>query len=174
MEFTSVLELLKGAKELADLARIEPGQKTDKRHQREIKELIESLRLIYFSPRGVLSLLEIIADGNYPTQDQIELVLPEFNDADPFVRRALYRLDPDFERNNRSLTLKAQRVLREISYGKGGVRSKVQSLLNASLTYSEPVSPQEAQTLVQEISELNRAIEDAEEALVQRMGTTNL
>ncbi len=115
MEFTSVLELLKGAKELADLARIEPGQNTDKRHQREIKELIESLRLIYFSPRGVLSLLEIIADGEYPTQDQIELVLPEFNDADPFVRRALYRLDPDFERNNRSLTLKAQRVLREIS-----------------------------------------------------------
>ncbi|UWQ29487.1 hypothetical protein [Leisingera sp. M523] len=166
MEVTSLVELLKGAKELADLARVDSAQRSDQRQQKRIRDLISTLRLIYFSPRGVLSLLKIIAEGSYPTQDQIELVLTDFNDAEPFVYRARHHLDPDFDRNDQALTLKAQRVLREISYGKGGVRSKVQDLLNWSLTYEEPISGEEAQKLIQEIDALNSAIEDAEEALV--------
>ena len=166
MEVGTLVELLSGARELANLARVEPAQGNDRHQQRTVRDMIEALRLIYFSPRGILSLLELIAEGGYPTQDQIEMVLLDFNDAEPFVYRAVMRLDPDFDRNDRTLTLKAQRVLREIGYGKGGVRRKVQDLLNWSLTHGEPVSKEEAKILIEEIGQLNAAIENAEEALV--------
>ncbi len=171
MEVTSLFELLKGAKELASIARVEPNQQNDRRQQQAVQDRISDLRSIYFAPRGVLSILKVIADGGYPTPEQIKSILPGFNDAEPSVSRARQRLDPEYDRNDRTLTLKAQRVLGEISYGKGGVRSKVQSLLNYSLTYGEPVSPEQAQQLIQEIGELNTAIEEAEEALVATLAT---
>ncbi|WP_170477392.1 hypothetical protein [Ruegeria arenilitoris] len=119
-EVISLVELLKGARELADLARVDSAQRSDQRQQKRIRDLISTLRLIYFSPRGVLSLLKIIAEGSYPTQDQIVLVLTDFNDAEPFVYRARHHLDPDFDRNDQALTLKAQRVLNRRG-GRGSV-----------------------------------------------------
>ncbi|WP_299954759.1 hypothetical protein [uncultured Roseobacter sp.] len=172
MEVGTIVDLLKGAKELADLARLEPPQRNNPRQQKRVRDLISTLRLIYFSPRGVLSLLETIANGGYPTEEQVEMVLTEFNDAEPFVLRARHVLDPDFDRHDQTLTLKAERVLRDISYGKGGVRAKVQSLLNWSLTYEEPVSSEDAKLLIQEIRGLNTAIEEAEEALVTALAAS--
>lgn len=166
MDITSVFEIVAGARDLANAARLDGNANRDKRQARQVKSIIEALRLIYFSPRGVISLLSDIVEGVYPTEEQIEFILPRFNDAEPFVERMLWRLDPDVGPPNGVLTLKAERVLREISYGKGGVREKVKDMLNHALTYGEPISAERAAKLRGEIFDLNLAIEEAEEALV--------
>lgn len=166
MAVETIIDLVKGAKELAEVVRVEASERRSTRQAREVQELIESLRLIYFSPRGVIRLLEEISDGNNPTEEQIEMILPEFNDYEFHVRGMLAQIAPDVHRVQGNLTLRAERVLREISYGKAGVRSKVKDLLNEALTLGEPVSRQDATVLLDEILLLNTAIEDAEEALV--------
>lgn len=65
------------------------------------------------------------------------------------------------------LTLRAERVLRDISYEKQNVRGMVKSLLNEALTLGKPIPRAKATELRDEIIALSRAIEDAEEALVQ-------
>ena len=72
----------------------------------------------------MISLLEGIAVGIMPTEEQIEFILPNFNDAGPFVDRIHLRLDPPEGQPGNMMTLRAERVLREISWGKGGVREK--------------------------------------------------
>ena len=166
MEISWVLDLVTGARELANAARVEEGRNIRNREARHVKPIIEALRLIYFAPRGVISLLNDVANGIAPSEDQIEIILPRFNDADPFVERMRWRLDPPDGQIEGLLTLKAERVLREISYGKGGVREKVKDMLNHSLTFGEPISPEEATKRRDEILEINSAIEEAEEALV--------
>lgn len=166
MAIDYVIEALKGAKELADFAKIEASGRRAARRERNIQELIEALRLIYFSPRGVIKLLEEIVQGRIPTEQQIAMILPNFNDHEFNVHRMLRRLDPDDGHIQGALTLRAERVLREISYGKSGVRSKVKDLLNEALTLGTPVSEHDAIALLNEIRALNQAIESAEEALV--------
>lgn len=112
-----VIELVAGARELANSARVQDNTGPNRREVREIKQLIEALRLVYFAPRGVLALLDDLAAGNRPNQEQIETILPRFNDGEPWVDRMLYRLDPTNGRMNETLTLRAERVLREIAYG---------------------------------------------------------
>ncbi len=169
MGIGSLLEIVNGARELAAFARVEQNQRGNDRKIRQIKDIIEALRYIYFSPRGVISLLEEIVDGNVPTEQQIETILPRFNDAGPFVDRIHLRFDPPEGQPNNTLSLRAERVLREISWGKGGVREKVQLLLNNSLTFGEEVSVEQATEILNEILALNEAIEDAEDALVKAM-----
>jgi len=166
MAVETIIDLVKGAKELAEVVRFEASERRSTRQAREVQELIEYLRLIYFSPKGVIRLLEEISDGSNPTEEQIEMILPEFNDYEFRVRGMLARIAPDEQRVQGNLTLRAERVLREISYGKAGVRSKVKDLLNEALTLGEPVSRQDATILLDEILLLNAAIENAEEALV--------
>lgn len=166
MAIETVIELVKGARELADFARNEATDKATTRRTRDIQELIEALRFIYFSPRGVIKLLDCIVAGGDPTEEQIAMILPDFNDYEFRVHMMLRRISPDEQRVQGGLTLRAERVLREISYGKSGVRSKVKDLLNEALTHGEPVSRDAASNLRDEILELNTAIEAAEEALV--------
>lgn len=166
MDVATVMGLLNGAKELAEFARMDMGDPSDNRQAREAKSIIEALRLIYFSPRGVILLLEEIAAGRQPTTESVEFILPSFNDAEPFVLRALHVLNPDVSHRDRKITLKAQKILREIAWGKGGIREKVQELLNYSLTHNKPISSEDAKALIGEIAALNTAIEEAEEALV--------
>ena len=161
-----VLETIKGATELAEFAKKEATDRSETRRARQTQEIVEALRLIYFSPRGVIKLLDGIAEGNNPTEDQISMILPEFNDYEFRVRRMLNMIDPPNGHVQGGLTLKAERVLREISYGKSGVRSKVKDLLNEALTLGVPVSKQDAMALRDEIVALNVAIEEAEIALV--------
>lgn len=84
----------------------------------------------------------------------------------------LHRLDPPDGQPDGVFTLKAERVLREISYGKGGVRRKVKGLLNEKLTFREEISREDAALLRDEILKLNEAIEEAEEELVASLRPT--
>ncbi|SEQ18848.1 hypothetical protein [Thalassovita taeanensis] len=169
MDVSWVLELVVGAKELADSARVGEKPRHDQRKLLHAKSIIEALRLIYFAPRGVILLLDDLAKGGRPNREEIELILPRFNDGEHFVERMLFRLDPSDGQPDGFLTLRAERVLREIAYGKGGIREKVQALLNEALTYDQDIPADEAAKLRDEILALNKAIEDAEEALVVSM-----
>ena len=161
------LEGIRGATELAQFVRGDAEKRRDLRRKRELQLIVEALRSIYFSPRGVIALLGDICKGEQPSEEQIAMLLPDFNDNEFRVRNMLDRIDSEGQVANGLLTLRAERVLREISYGKQGVRGKVKDLLNESLTLQRPVSAEDARLLLDEINLLNDAIENAEEALVQ-------
>ena len=167
MTLITTLELIKGAAELARSFDGAEAQTNNPRALKARKQLIDALRDIYFAPKGVLGLLQEIADGGYPSEEKVSFILPNFNDREDWVDRARYRLHGVDLIRNASLSLKATRVLGEISYGKGGVRTKVKDLLNASLTFDERISPEDARHMIQEIKVLNEAIEDAEEKLLE-------
>jgi len=162
-----VLETLKGAKELAAFVKSNAGERIELRRRQELQEIVEALRLIYFSPRGVIKLLNDLAEGISPTEDQIAMILPEFNEYEFRVHRMLRRIAPEDGRVQGNLTLRAERILMEISYGKQGVRGKVKDLLNEALSLGKPVSKKNATALRDQILALNEAIEEAEEAIVQ-------
>ena len=169
VDISYLLGLLQGAKELADTTRgVELPRNMDG-DRRAIVSLIETLRRIYFSPKGVIVLLEEIAEGRQPNSDQVEALLTNFNDAETAIGRSRSHLDAIELRSDGRLTLKARKVLSEISDGKGGVRQKVQQLLNEALTYEQKISHADARKILTEISQLNGAIEDAEEALVRAL-----
>jgi hypothetical protein len=67
------------------------------------------------------------------------------------------------------LSLRTQRVLSQISYGKVRLRRDIQSALNQALTYDQQVEPQMAVELLGVIQILNDAIEDADEAIMQAL-----
>ncbi|MEL6337128.1 MAG: hypothetical protein AAFQ88_10880 [Pseudomonadota bacterium] len=168
-EVQSILEALRGARDLAAFAVNEAENNRERGRARHLQSLIEALRLIYFSPKGVLLLIERMAAGEQPSREQIEAILPHFNDGEFAVERMLRRLDPERGQPDGILSLRAERVLREISYGKGGVREKVQHLLNYSMTYDLPIDRKEAAELHKEVVALNEAIEHAEEALISSL-----
>jgi hypothetical protein len=166
LELGFLLEAIKGAKDLATFAKSAAGERADAQRFRTIQEIVEALRLIYFSPRGVTALLSQLAEGRSPSEDQISMILPAFNDYEFRVVHMLGRLDPENPPLRGGLTLRAERVLREISYGKSTLREKVKGLLNEALTLGRPVSRDDAWNLLEEINSLNQAIEEAEEALI--------
>jgi hypothetical protein len=166
MELSWILDIVKGANDLAQVARGDLADRQEIRRRRELQELIEALRQIYFSPRGVISLLNQLAEGQQPSELQIAMILPEFNDYEFRVHRMLTRIDPIAGPVQGRLTLRAERALREISNGKQGIRGRVKDLLNEALTTRTHISREDAIELRDEIIALNNAIEAAEEALV--------
>ncbi|MHA6324367.1 hypothetical protein [Roseivivax sp. CAU 1753] len=134
-----------------------------------MQRLIDCLRQIYFTPAGVLALLREIESGRYPSENKIATVLPEFNDREFHVGRARHDLDRAADLVRGNLSLRANRVLGEISYGKAGIRQKVKDLLNEALTFEGNISREQASELIGEIRTLNDAIEEAEEKLIASM-----
>lgn len=161
-----VVQSINAALELANHVKLDAAKAADARRVEHLRAVNQALRRIYFSPRGVVALLELIAKGLEPTEAQIAAILPDFNDFEYRMGRFIDRLDPEHEHGNAHLTLKAERLLREIAYGKRGVREGVQALLNEALTRGERIAPEDASDLLKQIRQLNTAIEDAEEALV--------
>jgi hypothetical protein len=138
----------------------------------QIKKVVDALRTIYFYPKGVMRVLESLASGIRPTQEEIVQVLPEFNDAETLIYRSLKELDPvkGFPKN--LLTLRATRLLQQIVEGKMNVRSKSQKLLNHALTFNKDISTNSVRNLILEINDINYKIESVEEALVDILRTT--
>ncbi len=169
MPVLEIVQSLNAALELAKHANAAALPAPDRRRIQYLKELIEALRRIYFAPRSVVSLLEQIAQGIEPSAEQVAAILPSFNDFEYHMPRYLDRLDPENGHGNQHLTLRGERLLREIAWGKKGVRHGVQSLLNEALTSREKISPCEAENLLEQITQLNLAIEAAEEALVKTL-----
>lgn len=160
MGIGEIVELAKVVKEIGDLA----TTRTGRGEARQAAEAIQALRMIYFSPKSVLMLLNMIAQGHRPTDEQVAVILPPFNDAEWRVERMLWRLDYDA---NGELPMRHRRILDSIRYGKMDVRREVQTLLNEALTTGNEVVHEDAKKLAEAIETLNLAIEDAELALLK-------
>jgi hypothetical protein len=152
-----VAEAVTLVKEVANHGKRHPSRAS------EFRYIIESLRAIYFIPKGTRNILKCLADGNQPNQIDVEKTLPNFNDAEWRVGRMVERLD--FEALDRipGLSLRQRRVLNEISWGKRSIRRDVQEALNDALTHGGTVPPHIARQLLDRVNELNHTIESIEE-----------
>ena len=126
--------------------------------------IVDALRSIYFTPQGVVALLEEVAAGRQPELRDIEVVLPRFNDGEWRICRTLALLEFDKLSGNREISLRRARTLDQLRYGKINLRRDIQELLNGPLTYGEPISPEGARDLLERVHALNAEIESLEEA----------
>lgn len=160
------------ARELAGAARELQGYLgggSDNRERQTLAPLVEALRSIYFQPVGLRLILTKLSEGLAPGHEDIERILPDFNDREWILERRLNRLDFDSTEIYRRLPLRVRNVLDGIAYGKRNLRREIQNELNESLTDNGAIDPARARELLNAVNELNSAIEAAEEALLSRM-----
>jgi hypothetical protein len=138
-----------------------------KREKQELLRMLRALRQIYFTPKGVLFLIEGISEGIPPSDDQIE-ALRDFNDGEWNVHRSIQRLDR-IDNPTLSLSLKTQRALSQLASRKMGLRHQIQIAINRSVTFGELVDPEIANELLLSIRSLNNVVEDADEALLRAL-----
>ena len=151
--------ILEGVGLVNDLRQLGPS--TQKQAQKQREAVVRLLRDIYFTPRGSRQVVEVLARGEAPSPEDIEIVLPDFNDREWMVLRHIDRTlfeSEDFVH----IGLRNRRVLEMIGYGKKNLRRDIQSLLNETLTKRRPVPAEEAQNILERVNELNRSIEDLE------------
>ncbi|MFT4794655.1 MAG: DNA-binding transcriptional MerR regulator [Paracoccaceae bacterium] len=167
MGFIEAISVTKVAIKTVGEIRSASRQAKNDHEKRELLTIIQALRRIYFTPKGIRSILMGISEGIQPSQPQIDALI-EFNDAEWEVGRALQKLDL-IDAPISPLSLRTQRVLSQISYGKVRLRRDIQSALNQALTYDQQVEPQMAVELLGVIQILNDAIEDADESIMQAL-----
>jgi hypothetical protein len=132
-----------------------------KRALKQREAVVQILRSIYFTPRGTRAILETLAAGNMPDQEDIESILPDFNDSEWQIRRLID--DMRFEnRDFEEIGLANRRTLEQVAYGKVSLRRDLQDALNPALTNSGSVPPEVAASLLARVNDLNRMIEDLE------------
>ena len=81
---------------------------------------------------------------------------------------ALHSLE-NFE-DERAVSLRTARVIREIAYGKRNLRAYIQDLLNEALTFDSEINTQEVRAALACVKSLNSAIESVEAAYNWRTG----
>ena len=152
----SVVELAGGMREIA---------RKDPANRATVREVINALRTIYFTPSGTITLIEQLAKGERPSAEQVATILPEFNDNEWCIIRELQRLDFEALYKSRDLSIRQCRILEEISHGKKNLRASIQDFLNEAMTTNRMPSAKDAQQLLDRVQELNSLIEDADEGL---------
>ena len=165
---SEALSFVKGASELVGALRLEAKTSSLRSEAASLQELLDLLREIYFAPGGTRAILELVAGGERPSQQLVEAVLPRFND---FGFRWEQRENTiDFESTSMPLLgFHARETLHRIKVGKGGLRVKVQELLNEELTFGGEVSSDQAVELLGGIEKLNGEIADAEMIIMDLM-----
>jgi hypothetical protein len=128
--------------------------------------IIKALRDIYFTPSGVLKILETLAAGEKPGPSEVRETLTTFNDAEWRVGRRVGSIHFDALDAYPLLTLAQRRQLQNIAFGKISLRRDVQKSLNAALTGRGKVRPEKARGLLDRVVELNREIERMESILL--------
>ena len=153
---TAALELAKGVYGVA---------KGSRSNQRLARPVVRALREIYFTPRGTLRILAVLADGGIPDPDDLQDILIDFNDHQWRVERHLDVID--FERSDgRGLSLRQRRTLTEIAYGKRNLRRELQECFNVPNPGTRPIEPRQAKKLLEQVMALNTCIEQLEEELL--------
>ncbi len=131
----------------------------------ENRRLVQILSKIYFSPDGVVQILESLIEGKDFDEDKAKQALLDFNDYEGHLLRDIEELSHAVTIKNKSLTMRQRRLLQNIGWQKVSVRSEVQKLLNYDFANRRPVSRRRAEELLNKIVLLNRTIEDAEEGI---------
>lgn len=164
----SVIAAVKGGFDLSTAIKNEVRTSNSNIEARRLEGLLRLLREIYFAPSGTRVILEMIADGQRPSEELVSATLPSFNDFG--YRWDRYAEEFGFDMaSGAELGLEARETLHRIKHGKGGVRERIQGILNEKLTFNEEVDTRVACDLLQEIEKLNSAIKAAERAVMDRM-----
>jgi flagellar biosynthesis regulator FlbT len=134
--------------------------KAEERDRRLQNEVTDAIRTLYFTRRGVLSLLHQVADGEELSEERVQQALSDFNDRDWTVANALRRINFDALHREFGLSLSTIRALEQLSYRKMGLRQAVQSEVN--FYGQRGVTPKKAaaRRLIAAIEKLNAQIED--------------
>lgn len=163
----TLIELVQGAREIAAAIQSDTHRKNSLRF-RDLERLLALLRSLYFSPSGTRLIIEAIAAGRDIRELPVPEILNRFNDFEYYGMREMHSLDFDYlEKTN--LSLCARETIHRLRHGKGGLRVHVQELLNEPLTFNRPISQEDAQRLLTEITALNDDIQKVEEAVLDAM-----
>ena len=144
-------------KGIADLA---AAGKFEKRKTRKILEYLEKL---YFTPKGIMPILELLAAGEKVDDGAFSRVLLEFNDGEWDVRSAAEALDFN-SLSSADFPLKLRTSLQAAVYGKLSLRSDLQDALNRP-NINSVLNSEDAQGLVERIRALNSVLEAIDEQL---------
>ena len=159
------LEIVKGGVEIASGILNLKDDLASRRTIRDRDRVCEALRAIYFTPTGVLDLLQQLIDGRSPKVEEVQSILNHFNDVEWRVDRALEELAFDARFGNLSLSISTVNQLDQIRWGKINVRRAVQEAINH---YGQPRRKVDEGGLVElrdAIVNLNFLIEQIEEKM---------
>jgi hypothetical protein len=115
------LEIAKGLKELA--RRHKPDHRLN-------DQICKALRVVYFTPNGILSLLKELEQSNGIPSDDLRERLASFNDREWKVGRALETLDFDKLQGDLRVSLATAKTLAMIRDGKINLRRDIQHEVN--------------------------------------------
>lgn len=131
---------------------------------RKRNEICRILRMIYFEPNGVLSILRQLAQGKRVPDEQVAKVLIAFNDEQWEIVAALDAL-PRASSKDLRVSMKNANILADIRAGKLSVRQAVQDEINC---YGQPLKqpdPARIRKLIRKIEQLNKKIEQIEDVI---------
>ena len=134
--------------------------KAGERDRRLQNEVTDAIRTLYFTPRGVLSLLHEVADGEELSEKRVQQALGDFNDREWKVAEALRRINFHVLHREFGLSLSTIRALEQLRYGKIGLRQAVQREVNFYGQHSVAPNKAAAKRLIAAIEKLNAQIED--------------
>jgi hypothetical protein len=148
------IDLIKGLKDF---------QTRPDEHDRLLQnDISQALRTLYFTPKGILSLLKEVAKGEPLAEERIQKALTDFNDREWRVEAALQRIDFYGLQRELGLSLSAIKVLEQLRYGKINLRQAIQSEVNPYGQDGKNPNKPKAKKLVAAIENLNAEIEDIE------------
>jgi hypothetical protein len=165
LENTTLVALKAGLEAAEAAKRLVTNKPNDPRLNDEV---CKALRVLYFTPTGILSLLKEVHSGRKLTKERLEKALPAFNDREWEVGRALDSLDFTRLKHELGLTLRTARVLDQIRWGKINLRQKIQDEINY---YGQPgVQPDKRKLnqLIRSIEQLNEKIEEIDQVVNSR------
>jgi hypothetical protein len=158
-------QIVRGGLELVGGVLKVSKERRAKKPLREREQLCHALRSLYFTPKGVLDLMQDIIDGKKVASDKIHRVLTKFNDVEWQVGRQLEMLVYEERFQSLSVSLSTARQLDEIRYGKINVRRAIQEEINAFGQPRRKVDVEVLKKLRKDVLKLNKLIEDVEEKL---------
>ena len=165
IEMVTPDQIIKGGLELVGGVLKISKERKSQQPAREREELCRALRSIYFTPEGVLDLMQDLIDGKKVAPDKVRNILTRFNDAEWRVSRRLELLTFEERFQTMSVSLSTARQLNEIRNGKINVRRAIQEEINA---YGQPrrkIDRNTIKKLRRDVLKLNKLIEDMEEKL---------
>lgn len=134
--------------------------KAEARDRRLQDDVTDAIRTLYFTPRGVLSLLHEVANGEELSEKRIQQALSDFNDREWRVGEALRRINFRLLHREFGLSLQTVRALEQLRYGKIDLRQAVQREVNFYGQQGVKPSKAAAKRLISAIEKLNVQIED--------------
>jgi len=114
---------------------------------RKRNDICHALRLIYFKPYGILSILHQLAEGKRVSDKQVSQALIDFNDSQWEVVAALNALPRGSSKDLR-VSMKNAKILDDIRIGKLSVRQAVQNEINYYGQIGAQPDPKRIKTLI--------------------------